>query len=185
MTLIEGINLGLLIGTLIWSIISHFLNKRDIKKINERNNFTQVQFELEFNTHKEFCEILSRYVQATIDLFRMVPFEEELDDKKRERKLKELSDFAMKVHDEFTIKFQAYKPFISEEIEQKHIDMILLCNEQVKCFDLVKMTLTRKEEEQNVECQMAYERTFDIMKRHNEFNDMLRKHFMERKSLMG
>ena len=91
----------------------------------------------------------------------------------------------MNVHDEFTIKFQAYKPFISKEVEQKYIDMILLCNEQVKCFDLVKMTLTRKEEEQNVECQMAYERTFDIMKKHNEFNDMLRKHFMERKSLMG
>lgn len=155
MTLAEKINLILILGTLVWTIISFFINRNQLRKQNlelekikkfnsNESRLTQLEIDYQFESYTE----LSKYIALLFRSTRRLQPTKVLENGSSEAELSEMYmkmyDNAMSANNRFMEELYNRTPFIDKRVIDKFFLLAYDCYKSIEFFLKLKDKLCKR-----------------------------------------
>ena len=195
MTLIEGINLGLLIGTSIWSIASYFLNKKDIKNQNlelerikkynsNESRLAQLEIDYQFEAYTELNKYISLLLRATRGLQPTSFLENGSSEEELNEIYMKMYNNAMSANNRFMEELYTRTPFIDKRVADTFFFLAYDCCKSIELFWKIKDKLCTRTYQNDQQYKQYINNLDSLSKKQKELNNFIYTYIKWQKSCL-
>lgn len=195
MTLAEKINLILLIVTFLWSIISFFANRNEIRKQNlelekikkynsNESRLTQLEIDYQFEAYKELNKYVSFLFRATMDLQPTEALEDNSSEEELNEMYMKMYGTAISAHGRFMDELYTRTPFIDKRVVKEFFMLAFACYENIEYFLEIKDKLCKRTYKNDRQYQKYTENLEDILQKQQKLNNFIYTYIKWQKSCL-
>ena len=195
MTLAEKINLILLIGTFIWSVISFFINRDGIRKqnlelekIKKYNNnesrLTQLEIDYQFQAYTELNKYVSLLFRATRGLQPTKFLENGSSEEELNEIYMKMYNNAMSANNRFMEELYTRTPFIDRRVVKEFFLFAYDCWKSIELFLGIKDMLCKRTYQNNKKYEQYMSKLEELVDKQKNLNNFIYAYIKWQKSCL-